>query len=54
MAEAETRGCRTIPGLVMLIGQALAADTLWLDMPMPDNLDEDVFDYIAKRMESHG
>jgi shikimate dehydrogenase len=54
MAEAETRGCRTIPGLVMLIGQALAADILWLDMPMPDNLDEDVFDHIAKRMESHG
>jgi shikimate dehydrogenase len=54
LAEAEARGCRTIPGLVMLVGQALAADTLWLNRPMPDGLDKDVLSYLVKRMESHG
>ena len=31
LKEAEVRGAKIIPGLTMLIGQALAADEIWLD-----------------------
>jgi shikimate dehydrogenase len=54
MREAEARGCRIISGLVMLVGQALAADALWLDRPMPEGLEKDVLAHLVKRMEPNG
>ena len=40
LREARLRGCRTVPGIVMLVAQALAADAVWLGRSMPDGLFE--------------
>ncbi|MBN2202262.1 shikimate dehydrogenase [bacterium] len=52
--EARKRGCRTVPGIVMLVAQALAADTAWLRRPMPDGLLETCLTLCIQHLEAHG
>ena len=54
LRQAKSRGARTIPGLVMLVAQAIAADEIWLDRTLPEKLHADVFTHCLKHMEAHG
>ncbi|MDM7925489.1 MAG: shikimate dehydrogenase [bacterium] len=54
LREARLRGCRTVAGVVMLVSQALAADTLWLGRPMPDGLFEVCLSLCIQHLEAHG
>jgi shikimate dehydrogenase len=54
LRQAKSRGARTVPGLVMLVAQAVAADEIWLDRTLPEKLHADVFTHCLKHMEAHG
>lgn len=54
LRQAKSRGARTVPGLVMLVAQAIAADEIWLARKLPNRLHEDVFTHCLKNMEAHG
>ena len=54
LRQAKSRGASTIPGLVMLVAQAIAADGLWLGRKLPETLYADVFTHCMKFMEAHG
>jgi shikimate dehydrogenase len=50
--QAESRGARTISGLDMLIAQALAADEIWLDKKLPEELFQEVRKTVLLSLES--
>jgi shikimate dehydrogenase len=54
LRDARSRGAATLPGLVMLVAQALAADETWLSRKLPDGLYEDVLAHCMEHMEAHG
>jgi shikimate dehydrogenase len=54
LREARTRGARTVPGLVMLVAQALAADAIWLDRPVPEALFDAAMTRCIQHLEDHG
>jgi shikimate dehydrogenase len=54
LREARLRGCRTVPGIVMLIAQALAADAVWLGRSMPQALFETTLTRCIQHLEAHG
>jgi shikimate dehydrogenase len=54
LAEAGRRGSPTVPGIVMLVAQALAADGIWLSRPVPDGLHEAVMTHCVTQLEAHG
>ncbi len=54
LREARLRGCRTVPGIVMLVAQALAADAVWLGRSMPDGLFETCLTLCIQHLEAHG
>jgi shikimate dehydrogenase len=54
LREARLRGCRTVPGIVMLVAQALAADALWLGRSIPEALFETTLTLCIQHLEAHG
>jgi shikimate dehydrogenase len=54
LREARSRGARTVPGLVMLVAQALAADEIWLGRPVPTSLFETALTRCIQHLEDHG
>ncbi len=54
LREARFRGCRTVPGVVMLVAQALAADAVWLGRSMPDGLFDICLTLCIQHLEAHG
>lgn len=53
LQEAKARGAKTIPGLSMLILQALAADEIWLDQKIPETLYDPIFQHCINELEKH-
>lgn len=51
LKKARTRGIKTIPGLSMLVAQALAADEIWLQKKLPNHLFEKVWNHIHQTMD---
>jgi shikimate dehydrogenase len=54
LRDARLRGCRTVPGIVMLVAQALAADAIWLGRSMPPALFETTLTRCIQHLEAHG
>jgi shikimate dehydrogenase len=54
LREARNRGARTVPGIVMLVAQALAADGIWLGRPVPPSLFEIALTRCIQHLEDHG
>jgi shikimate dehydrogenase len=51
LKKASARGMKTIPGLSMLIAQALAADEIWLQKKLPNHLFNQVWNHIHQTMD---
>jgi len=51
--QAKSYGLRTIPGLTMLIAQALESDALFLDRKIPQHLFTAVEDELYRHLEGH-
>ena len=54
LKEAKSRGAKIISGLRMLIGQAIAADEIWLNRKCPETIHEDLYHTMIQRMEKDG
>jgi len=52
--DGKNHGAKTVSGLHMLIGQALAADEIWLKKAMPENLHDQIWNLLKKEMKTHG
>lgn len=48
LTDAENQGASTIPGLIMLVAQALVADEIWLQQRLPKNTLSDVITYMME------
>lgn len=49
LKTAKTLGCKTIDGLYMLIGQAIKAQELFQEMPIDNNIGEEIYNYLKVR-----
>ena len=54
LANARSRGLKTISGLSMLISQAIAAEEIWLGRKLPEELFGKVWKHISKILEENG
>ena len=55
LRQAEKKGANIISGLSMLISQALAAQEIWLDRKLPENLYTKLWSYVNNKMsKQHG
>lgn len=52
LIQAEEAGARIATGIDMLIGQALAADEIWLDRSLSPSLHEDILNRVRKQFEA--
>ncbi len=53
LKEAKSQGAQTIPGLSMLILQALAADEIWLNQKIPETLYDPIFQHCLNQLEKY-
>lgn len=51
--DAKARGAKTIPGLSMLILQALSADEIWLNQKIPETLYDPIFQHCINQLEKY-
>jgi len=54
LKESKSRGAKVIPGLTMLIGQALAADEIWLDHQFDKASYHHLINELIKRLGKDG
>ncbi len=48
--EAQAKGAKTIPGLTMLIGQALAADEIWMDYKFSKTAFNEIVEELTQKL----
>jgi shikimate dehydrogenase len=53
LKSVRTKGAKTIPGLSMLIAQALAADEIWLNKRIPENIFDKVWKHLLTTLEEN-
>jgi len=53
LKEAKAQGAKTIPGLSMLILQALAADEIWFNQKIPETLYDPIFQHCINQLEKY-
>ena len=54
LEKAERDGARTISGVSMLIGQAIASEEIWLDRMLPDEVFDELWAYMKREMNNDG
>jgi len=52
--DGKKQGAKTVSGLHMLIGQALAADEIWLKQKIPEQLHDQIWDWLKGEIKNHG
>lgn len=53
LKEAKAKGAKVIPGLSMLILQALSADEIWLNQKIPETLYDPIFQHCINQLEKY-